>query len=470
MSSAEQTALNRSTYKTAQDVVSISASRRRTILTALWIFGVALAIRVLFFAVQVSHGPAMWSHTAPMVESEMGFIATNLAQGRGFSSPFGLGSTPSAWVPPLIPLLWALIIRCVGSATGYTARIIGFVDTVPSACCVVVYWLIARHVLRARQALRPAAILVAAIFCVWPDSLYALDNIWYFPWQELATAVMVLLGMRWIDRPSLRTAVPLGIVAGFLALINVTPLPIFAVVLLLPLFESGGSRKRILGYGAVGAGLALLIVIPWLIRNAIVMHAFVPMRSNGGFVFLEGNNPDGAIRETQTSLHPFYRPAEYQRYQRLGEIEYVRQGFREACAYIRAHPLETLERTAERAYVIWLTDAFDQWPRAPIKYWQEGRPAITKNLSATLAAWGTISLLIWASLSGRLSDLPYKRLFLAVLFFLPLPYYFTLVGNKYSEILRSWLLLLTILALSGAFRRVPGKLASVHGCRAAARS
>lgn len=437
-------------------------AKRKVVLAGLIIFAVALVVRVGFFTVQVMHGPQLWSHSSPMVESEMGFISTNLAQGRGFSSPFSRGSTPTAWVPPLIPLLWAFVIRCVGSATGFTSRLIGYSDTVPSALCVVVYWLIARHILRGRPALRRAAFLVAAIFCVWPEALYELDFLWYFQWQELATALVVLLGMLWIDRPSLKTVVPLGIMGGILALINVTPMPIFVVILLLPAIGNRERRRQMLGYGAAGASLALLIVLPWLIRNAVVLHAIVPVRSNAGFQFWEGNNPEGCVRETHTSRHPFYQPAEMRRYDKLGEIRYSRQGFGDAFAYIRTHPLETVVRTAERAYVFWLTDVTDHWSWGKTKYWQMGRPEIMKSLSSTLTAWGTVSLLLWALWSGRLAALPYKWLFISILFFLPLPYYFTLAENQYSQILRSWLLLLTILAFAAGFRRARSQRAAAQ--------
>ena len=430
-----------------------TVSTRRTVYFALMIFAAALAVRVLFLTVQMVHYPQPWSHTAPFGQAEMGSIAVNLAEGRGYSSPFGPGTAPTAWLCPLVPLLWAFVIRCVGSATGYTARIVMYLNTIPSAGCVVVYWLIARHILRGRPALRRTAFLVAAIFCLWPDSLYRIIDGWYYAWQELGAALVVLLGMRWIDRPNLKTVVPLGIAGGIWALINVSPIPIFAVILLLPVLENRKRRKQILGYGVVGAALALLIVMPWLVRNAVVLHAFVPLRANAGFQFWEGNNPDGCVRETATSRHPAFQPAELQRYRALGEIEYSRQGLRDGVAYVRTHPLQTIVRTGERAYVFWFTDVLDQWSWDGRKYWDFGRPAIARNLSSTFAAWGTIILLIWALRSGRLATLPYKWLFIGILFFLPFPYYFALADNDYSQILRSWLLLLTILAFSAGFRR-----------------
>lgn len=432
---------------------SKACSGRKAIYSALIVFAAALAIRLLFFAVQTRDAPQAWMSSAPFGQAEMGSIAVNLAAGRGFSSPFGPGSTPTAWLCPLIPLLWAAVIKIVG-ANGHAALIVAYAGAVPSAASAVVYWLIIRRLLRGSSALRRTAFLAAVVFCLWPDALYELDSLWYFPWEELATALVVLLGMRWVDRPYLKTVLPFGLAGGILALINITPLPVFVVILLLPAFRMKEGRKRSLACGAVGAALALLLCLPWIARNAVVFHKFVPMRSNGGFQFYEGNNPSGCVREAGNSRHPAIQPAELKRYKAMGEIAYSSQGYHLALAYIRMHPRQAIQRTLDRAYVVWLTDVLDRWKwdSKTENWWKLGRPAIVKTLSATLAAWGLVILLIWAMLSKRLAILPYKEIFVSLLVFLPFPYYFTLAENEYSQILRSWLLVLAILALSGSFR------------------
>lgn len=432
-----------------------AAKPRSTVVTFLLIFAAALMVRALFFTVQVMHSPQLWSATSPYWNDELSNIALNLAQGRGYSSPFSAGSMPTSWLCPLIPLLWAGVIRLVGSASGHTVMILIYISALPSAACAPVYWLIARHVLRSRPGGERAALAVAAVFIVWPESLFILDFPWYFPWQELATAVMVQLGMRWLDRPVLRTAIPLGLSAGILGLINVTPVPVFAVLLVLPLFRRDVERSRALGAATIGGLVAVLMISPWLVRNAVVLHAFVPMRSDGGAALWEGNNPVGCIRETKESVEPHNGVEELRRYERLGDVEYSRHSFHKAVEYIHAHPRITLVRIAERAYVIWFTDATDHWSWDSVKYWQKGRAGIDNAMASTLAAWGLVILMAWALATRRLSELPYKGVFIALIIVLPFPYYFTMTDNDYVAILRSWLLLLAVLALSGKLRK-PG--------------
>ena len=124
---------------------------RRLILGAVIVFVAALAVRVLFISAEIDViGLWVWPGQYPFSSSdEMSGIATNLAQGRGFSSPYSPGTTPTAWLCPLVPLLSALVIRCLGSAVKYSPTVMGYIDTIPSACCVVVYWLIARSTARA---------------------------------------------------------------------------------------------------------------------------------------------------------------------------------------------------------------------------------------------------------------------------------------------------------------------------------
>lgn len=403
---------------------------------------------------EMAHNPEPWSHSAPFMHGEIGNIAVNLYEGRGFSSPFSKGATPTAWECPLVPVLWASAMACVHGATGYTARLLVYLDAIASALSVMTYWLIARHICRKSAGFtRVTSVLVAAIFCLWPESLFGLQDLWYYQWQELGTALLILLAMRWIDRPGLLTVLPLALVGGCLALINVTPIPIFAVALLLPLPGSEVNRKQILRGTAVGTFVAFLIVLPWLTRNAMVLGAFVPFRSNAGYQLWEGNNPNGCIRETEHSPHPAILSEESRRYQKLGEVEYCSQGLHNGLAYIRAHPLKTILRTGQRAYVMWFSDSLDQWSWDGSKWWEQDMRVKYRALCVTLSAWGTVIVLVWALAYKRLASLPYKSLFISLAFFLPFPYYFTLAGQEYSQILRAWLLILSILAFQPTFSR-----------------
>src|SRR5271155_3300550 len=45
---------------------------------------------------------------------ETGSIARSLAEGHGFSSPFGVPTGPTAWIAPLYPFLCSIVFRIFG--------------------------------------------------------------------------------------------------------------------------------------------------------------------------------------------------------------------------------------------------------------------------------------------------------------------------------------------------------------------
>src|ERR1700689_238443 len=86
----------------------------RSAATSLWlIMLVALAIR-LGYMWQFQHiHPRQAVSVVPFL-FESGNIAHSLATGQGFASPFRVNTGPTAWMPPVYPLLLAAIFRIFG--------------------------------------------------------------------------------------------------------------------------------------------------------------------------------------------------------------------------------------------------------------------------------------------------------------------------------------------------------------------
>src|SRR5690606_39206034 len=75
----------------------------------------ALLARGLFVAFVL--GPLAWDNYGIDHGSELGSIARNVFEGRGFSSPFEPGDTPTAWLAPLVPLIWVAVFQVFGLFT-----------------------------------------------------------------------------------------------------------------------------------------------------------------------------------------------------------------------------------------------------------------------------------------------------------------------------------------------------------------
>src|SRR3984957_14587489 len=112
---------------------------------------------------------------------EMGRIGAALASGRGFSSPFGPPTGPTAWEPPLDPYLTAGAFLVFGIYSKASAFVLLTLNSIFSALTCIPIFLIARRIFSERVAMVPAwawALLPNIIFwctrAIWETSLAAL--------------------------------------------------------------------------------------------------------------------------------------------------------------------------------------------------------------------------------------------------------------------------------------------------------
>jgi len=278
----------------------LSKPRNRSFLIAVLAIGViALAIRVAFVLIVDPTLPDPGDATAYHL------LANNLADGHGYIRPFDFRilhlSRPTAEYPPLFPALLS-VPSYLGATSVDSQRL--FLCFVGAGTVVLVGFL-------GRRVGGPIVGLVAAaIAAVYPmlflgEAVLMAECLFAF-----LVAAMLLLAYRAADAPSpLRFAV-LGLVIGLTALTRAEGL-LFAVVLVIPLalgIRSLATKQRVLLAG-VAAAVAVLTVLPWTIRNAMRLHAFVPISNNIGTA-VDGANCDltysgaqiGLWRETFTTF------------------------------------------------------------------------------------------------------------------------------------------------------------------------
>src|SRR5262249_13556127 len=412
------------------------------------IFIAALLIRLSFLGIWMHFSHNSWKGGSFEWGGEMGSIAVNLFEGRGFSSPFFPGSAPTAWLSPAVPFLWSVVMRLQGEATRATAKLLIFLQAIPSALAVSLYWLIAKEI-RFKHMVLSAQFptVIAAMLAFWPDSLFRLGELWYFVWEDCAVAALVLLGMKWLQRQTWSNAVWLGLVGGTLALINIAPVPFLVCVILLPALTGQGEKREFVKT-LLAFLIMLAIVSPWLVRCRLRLGGFVPLRSNAGTELLQGNNAIDCIRETEESLHPVNSRYEMQRFNTLGELQYNRVPFREALTYIREHNLQTAIRILQRIYVGWFTDILDFWPYyKEQKWWNGGLLGVFSPLTTIITALSTLSLATFAIASRRLEGLPFRWLLFALLLLMPMLHYITVMEDSYTYVNRIWLAIIGMFAI-----------------------
>jgi 4-amino-4-deoxy-L-arabinose transferase-like glycosyltransferase len=266
--------------------------RNRSFLVALLAIAlVALAVRVVFVLVVDPKLPDPGDATAYHL------LANNLADGHGYIRPFDFRildvARPTAEYPPLFPALLA-----VPSFLGATS-----VDAQRLFLCFVGTGTVVLIGLLGRRVGGPVVgVIGAAIAAVYPMLFLSEAVLMAESVYVLIVTAALLLAYRAADTPSPLRFAALGLVIGLSALTRAEGL-FFAVMLVIPLaisLRSLAAKRRVMLAG-VAIGVSVLVVVPWTIRNAVRLHAFVPISNNIGTA-VDGANCDLTYSGSQIGL------------------------------------------------------------------------------------------------------------------------------------------------------------------------
>jgi hypothetical protein len=288
---------------------------------------------------------------------EMGRIGRALATGYGYADPFSGHTGPTAWVGPLYPLLIAFVFKLTGVYTQLSAWILLTLNSLFSALTVFPIAAIARRCF-APTGLRTVYSSSIIRWSVWLWALYpaamqyAVRWIWETSLSTLLFTCAFALALRMRSSPENRRSTTnwgvFGLVWGAIALANP------ALVLFLPFagLWVAGRDLRALPAATAGALVFLAILTPWMVRNYLVFHHFVPLRANFGAELYLGNGP-GATGLLMEYQHPHQDPLQLQRYAALGEYRYAKIQGEAAMATIRANPGLFARNSLKRLYFFW---------------------------------------------------------------------------------------------------------------------
>jgi 4-amino-4-deoxy-L-arabinose transferase-like glycosyltransferase len=388
----------------------------------------AFLLRVLAIGmVQGAPGklPHIWKSGPEIVN-----IATAISSHRGFSSPFGIETGPTAWIPPVYPGLLAGIFRIFGQRSVLAAATILIVQAILSSLTCVPLYAIAKRTFDERSA----------VWSTWAWALFLYEVVLpgLFVWETclsgfLAASLCYLLPSECADERW--GGIWAGVLWGISALTNA------ALLSLMPVFLFSGYReRRMRGKGVATVVLVAVVVIcPWTVRNWAVLRTLVPLRSNFGEELWKGNHP-GGLGRIEFGIGPADNVAQRERYQQLGEIAYVRQRRWEALQFIRQSPIRYARLVLYRVEYWW----FAQGEGAPIFIFY--RLLSVLSLTGMALAWRR-----WR-VAGTLP------LFGAVVVY-PLVYYLTDVYARYRYPIEPFLMVFAGYALSRAFEFRRSKMA-----------
>ncbi|MGH9455660.1 MAG: hypothetical protein ACRD2O_17005, partial [Terriglobia bacterium] len=179
-------------------------------------------------------------------------------------------------------------------------------------------------------------------------------------WVSLVLLAIVWISLRIWRSSSWRSSTPWWFFAlfGFAALLDPVVLPVVAAFVIAgAIARPTGSFKRYLREAVLLSLTIFLFLVPWAVRNDIVLNKLIWTKSNFGLEFWMSNGPgrafDLATNMGDPNLHPSNSYAEAQKVATLGEVKYNRQKLAEAMSWVRANPEDFLHLTLRRFIAWW---------------------------------------------------------------------------------------------------------------------
>ena len=220
--------------------------------------------------------------------SEYDSYAWNLAQGHGYSgiSPDVKGSDgrsvdhPTAYRSPGISVLWAGIFRCFG----HRYSIVRFVQCVLDTLTILLIYGIGRKCFSGAVAL-----LSAAIYAVWPAALLYSSQLGSEPVYTFLFCCFILISLQFAELASWPRSIAAGVVLGLAMLTRGNAVLMVALLIPWSIWQFRKTPRLLLRSWSISL-VALLMLVPWTIRNYWVFHAFVPFQTEGGDTLLGSYN------------------------------------------------------------------------------------------------------------------------------------------------------------------------------------
>jgi 4-amino-4-deoxy-L-arabinose transferase-like glycosyltransferase len=280
-----------------------------------------MAVRVVYVLLTQHYALA---GDAPEYDAEGWFIA----HGHLFwtRTPYGIAHA-SAWKAPAYPAwvgLWYTLV-------GHHPTFVRFAQVPLGAVTILLSWILARRLFGLRVA-AAAAFLVALYPLAWQyeELLYP---------ESLATPLMLGLLLVILTRaPTRRRALLLGVLLGLSTLVR--PNTPFVLLAALVAWCIATGWRRGVGLTVLAALVAVVVLAPWTVRNAVVLHGFLPVSMQDAALY--GTfNPQSA----SDPVFPYAWRADpasvadlYDRRHPRSDLKLRSQLIHRATDYISAHP------------------------------------------------------------------------------------------------------------------------------------
>ncbi len=390
-----------------------------------------LLLIVLFAATfRVAYVAWNWSRRPASIGMEAANIAISLLAGKGFSSPFGVPSGPSAWLTPVYPFIVAGIFKLFGLDSNLSHGVQIALNELFSALTCIPIFLIGKRIGGRRLAV--AASLLWAIFPI--AGLVSLIALWYTSLSAFLMAWTIWATMAVLHSQRYRDWIGYGLLWGLGIMTNASVfsvVPFFLAWLILIRYRSHRSLSSawmpVIALATIAVSCA-----PWTAVNFLSPSGkLVPFRSNFGAELWYYTIP--------LAKHPSLDKPERDLFGQMGERAYTQDRGHRAIFWVltaaQTNPQGLLRHFGEHFVGMWIGD---QHPLNDIS--KNGFYSAVDLLLCSLAATGLVLL-------GRYSP-EYFWLFISALFAFPLVYYLITGSDIYRHPVDPLLIVLAAYPLS----------------------
>jgi len=399
-----------------------------------WMVLVAFAVRVLWIA--LAHTYRIRTNEANFGFGwEIGRLAYSLANGHGFSSPFGGDTGPSAWNPPIYPWVLSVAFRIFGN---YSHAAAFATLTFNSLFGALTSWTVFRT---ARRVFGDSvAIWSGWVWALYPDTIFwSVKYVWETSLSAFLLSLLFMLTLEMAGDERSSSWLGYGLLWGVAALTNPSDLAFLPFAGCWLVYQLHRRGKRFLVPVILSAVVFWMTVMPWLVRNYEVFGRPVFVRDNLGNELRVGNNP---LAEGMYVLayHPGHTSFQYEKYKQMGEPAFCAEQGRLAREWIAEHPGKFAAISVRRVIYFW-----NGIPREYKIQWL----AETRNTHFLL-----VSVLgIWGLLLAMKRRVHGVFLFASLMAFYPVVYYICFPEPRYRHPIDPELLILGVYLISQAQTR-----------------
>jgi hypothetical protein len=284
-------------------------------------------------------------------QGEMRNIAISLATTGDFADPYGQPTGKTAHLAPIGPFLVSLIYR----GFGISRR----AEVVRGVACALTSALVCGLTLLLGLELgldRRVALLASVFAAIAPTGVQFYSDLTE---QDACLGTLffacALVAFPWdrAERSTSIRAVVFGVASG-LAVLSYQSLlaPIASVLLCGIVFYRRPPRRH---FSVVAASVLCLVILPWSVRNRLVFHEWVLIRSNFGLEFRMAQHPMGdQLGATLRLVHPYGNPATLALVRQIGEPSAYRKLLNDGLQWIYANPAVFVRRTICRVVWFWI--------------------------------------------------------------------------------------------------------------------